>query len=159
MESSVLLSNPVAAHAALMNLWPSIKGELVAGNRLVLEVHSYEDKLTDRQRRYSHGYILKEISAQASIDGRFFPISVWKEHFRKTFLGSKRKSFVDPLTGRKSKRSIRVSTEDLGVRGYNQLIERVTAFAVTDLGVRFDVAMDEWIDQETGEIHARRSGK
>ena len=155
METSILLANPVAAHQELLRIWPTIKNELLAGNRLVLELHHYEEKLTDRQRKYFHGYILKEIAAQASIEGRFFPIGVWKEHFRKSFLGSKRKSFIDPITGRKSKRSIRVSTEDLGVRGYNQLIERVTAFAVTDLGVRFDVGMEEWIDQETGEIRTR----
>jgi hypothetical protein len=158
METSFLLSDPVAAHAALMRLWPTIKGELMAGNRHVIEVHPYEDKLTDRQRRYYHGYILEEIARQATIDGRSFPMPVWKEHFRKTFLGSKRKSFIDPITGQKSKRSIRVSTEDLGVRGYNQLIERVTAFAVTELGVNFDVGMDEWIDQQTGEIRVRKFG-
>lgn len=155
METSIVFANPVAAHAALMRLWPSIKNELLAGNRLVLEVHHYEDKLTDRQRRYYHGYILKEIADQARIDGRFFPISVWKEHFRKTFLGSKRKTCIDPMSGRKSRRSVRVSTEDLGVRGYNILIEKVTAFAVTDLGVCFGVTIDEWIDHETGEIHTR----
>ena len=45
MESSVLLSEPVAAHAALMRLWPTIKGELVAGNRHELEVMPYEEHL------------------------------------------------------------------------------------------------------------------
>lgn len=156
MESSVVLNEPVAAHSALMRMWPTIKSELVAGNRLLIEVRPYEEKLTDRQRRYFHGYVLTEIARQARVDGKSFPMDVWKEHFRKTFLGSKRKSFTDPITGRKSKRSIRVSTEDLGVRGYNQLIEKVTAFAVTELGVQFDVAMDEFIDTETGEIHTRR---
>lgn len=149
METSIVFANPVAAHAALMRLWPSIKSELLAGNRLVLEVHHYEDKLTDRQRRYYHGYILKEIARQATIEGRKYPMPVWKEHFRKTFLGSKRKACINPLTGRKSRRSVRVSTEDLGVRGYNTLIEKVTAFAVTELGVCFDLSMDEWIDEVT----------
>lgn len=155
METSILLANPIAAHQALLSVWPKIKGELLAGNRLVLELHHYEEKLTDQQRRYYHGYILEEIARQAKVDGRSFPMSVWKEHFRKTFLGSKRKTFTDPITGRKSKRSIRVSTEGLGVRGYANLIDRVTACAVTDLGVRFDVGMEEWIDQSTGEIRGR----
>ena len=155
MEALVVLSDPVAAHAAITRIWPNIKGELLAGNRHVIEVRPYEDKLSDAQRRYYHGYILEEIARQARIDGRAYPMPVWKEHFRKTFLGAKRKTFVDPISGRKSKRSIRVSTEDLGVRGYNQLIEKVTAFAVTELGVNFDLSMDEFIDHETGEIGRR----
>lgn len=153
MEATIVLSNPVTAHQQIAHLWQSIKPELVAGNKHIAEIRPYEDHLTDRQRKYYHGYVLTEIARQAKIDGRTYPMAVWKEHFRKTYLGEKRKTCTNPLTGRKSKRSVRVSTEDLGVRGYATLIEKVTAFAVTDLGVRFDVSMDEWIDHETGEIH------
>jgi len=43
-----------------------------------------------------------------------------------------------------------VSTEDLGVKGYSEYIDRVAAWAVTDLGVEF---VDEWVDPDTGEIY------
>lgn len=155
IETTIMLSEPVAAHTQLAQLWQKIKPELMAGHRLVAEIRPYEDKLSDKQRRYYHGYILVEIARQARPGDKTFPMPVWKEHFRKTFLGSKRKTCIDPITGRKSRRSVRVSTEDLGVRGYNTLIEKVTAFAVTELGVCFDLSMDEWIDHETGEIHQR----
>jgi len=56
------------------------------------------------------------------------------------------------MTGKKSRRHVRISTEDLGIRKYAELIERVTAFAVTELGVTFSADMDEWTDPETGEI-------
>jgi len=155
MEAAIVLSSPVTAHQQFAQLWQSIKPELVAGNRHVAEIRPYEDHLTDRQRKYYHGYILMEIARQARPGDQVFSMATWKEHFRKTFLGEKRKSYTNPLTGRKSKRSVRVSTEDLGVRGYATLIEKVTAFAVTELGVVFDVSMDEFIDQETGEITTR----
>lgn len=155
MELSIVLSNPVTAHQQIAQSWNSVKPELVAGNRHILEIRPYGDHLTDRQRKYLHGYVYMEIARQANIDGKTYPMQVWKEHFRKTFLGEKRKTCTNPLTGRKSKRSVRVSTEDLGVRGYATLIEKVTAFAVTELGVVFDVSMDEFVDQETGEILTR----
>ena len=152
----IITSTMENTHHAITAAWGSvIKPAIQTGRKLVISIEDYEDKLSTAQRAYYHGYILKEVADQARIDGRFFPISVWKEHFRKTFLGEKRKSTLNPITGRKSKRSVRVSTEDLGVKGYNQLIEKVTAFAVTELGVRFDVSMDEWIDHSSGEIRTR----
>ena len=155
MEAAIVLSNPVTAHQQFAQLWQSIKPELIAGNRHVAEIRPYEDHLTDRQRSYYHGYILKEITRQARPEGQAFSFKSWKEHFRETYLGNKRVTHINPLTGRKSRRSVRVSTEDLGVRGYATLIEKVTAFAVTELGVVFDVSMDEFIDQDTGEITTR----
>ena len=57
---------------------------------------------------------------------------------------------TNPMTGKRVRRRERISSEDLGVRAYNALIERVTAFAVTELGVEFP---SEWRDPETGEIY------
>ena len=51
-------------------------------------------------------------------------------------------------------RHVRQSTEALGVKGYNQLIERVTAYAVTELGVNFDQhSPDGFVDPDTGEVY------
>ena len=51
---------------------------------------------------------------------------------------------------------MRVSTEDLGVKGYSQLIDRVSAFAATELGVTFPASFQQWegmqVDPATGEI-------
>lgn len=153
MEAAILLGDPVSAHAQIAALWPKLKPELISGHRHVLEVRPHEDKLTDQQRRYYHGHILTEIARQA-MTGKF-ALPVWKEYFRDKFLGTKRRSVTNPITGRKSRRRVRVSTEDLGVRGYTQLIEQVTAYAVTDLDVNFDMTFGEYINQETGEILTR----
>lgn len=145
--------NPQQGHAAIAaQLWPWVKSMTMAGNMVDIHAGPSEDAKTDRQRRYYHGVILTEIARQANAAGQKFPMAVWKEYFRDKFLGKKRITFIDPMTGKKSRRHVRISTEDLGIRKYAELIERVTAFAVTELGVTFSADMDEWTDPETGEI-------
>jgi hypothetical protein len=129
---------------------PWCKAQLTAGRALAVEIRFAEDKKTDQQRRYYHGVILKQIAQHARPNCVKFPLAVWKEHFRKEYLGFKTVTFVNPITSKKSRRRVRISTEDLGVNAYNLLIERVTAYAATELGVAFDAP--EWIDPETGEI-------
>ena len=132
---------PQQAHVSLAgNVWPWAKSMLAAGHRLVLEVRLAEDAKTDRQRKYYHGVILTAIAQQARVNGQAFPLAVWKEHFRAEYLGFKTVTFTNPMK----------STEDLGVKAYAQLIERVTAFACTDLGVEFPAR----VDPETGEIYS-----
>jgi hypothetical protein len=141
--------NPVQAHTHLQKqVWPWAKAMLTAGHRLVVDVRLAEDAKTDQQRKYYHGVVLAEIARQAKVNGQTFPMAVWKEHFRNEYLGFKTMTVVNPMTGKKSRKRIRRSTEDLGVKAYNELIERVTAFAVTELGVEFPAR----VDPETGEI-------
>jgi hypothetical protein len=129
---------------------PWAKSMLAAGHRLAVEIRLAEDKKSDQQRKYYHGVVLKQIAQHARPGDQAFPLAVWKEHFRKEFLGFKTVTFVNPMTGKKSRRRVRVSTEDLGVKAYNLLIEKVTAYAATELGVAFDAP--QWIDPDTGEI-------
>lgn len=145
----ITLINPVQAHAAFKAAWIEVKAKLMAGHRIEIEVRNADDAKTDRQRRYYHGCILKTIAGQATANGQKFDLQTWKEYFRAEYLGHKTHTFKNPMTGKKVRRRERVSTEDLGVKGYSQLIERVTAFAATELGVTFP---DEWYDPETGEI-------
>jgi hypothetical protein len=145
----VIWINPQQAHASLnQQVVPWAKSMLMAGHRLVGEFRLAEDAKTDGQRSYYHGVVLKEIAKQATVNGQRFPLPVWKEHFRNEYLGFKTVTYVNPMTGKKSRRRVRKSTEDLGVKAYAALIEKVTAFAVTDLGVEFPAR----IDPETGEI-------
>ena len=131
--------------------------QLKAGRRLVVEARLYEDDKTDKQRAYYHGLVLKTIAQQArGADGQAFPLAVWKEYFRAEYLGHKTVTSKNPMTGKKHRRRARVSTEDLGVKGYSQLIDKVSAFAATELGVTFTSTFEQWaamdIDPETGEI-------
>ena len=126
------------------------------GVGLTMELRRFEDAKTDRQRAYYHGVVLKTIAQQARPNGVQFPLAVWKEHFRAEYLGHKTVTTKNPLTGKKVRRRQRVSTEDLGVKGYSQLIDRVSAFAATELGVSFPASFDQWermqVDPDTGEI-------
>lgn len=141
--------NPQQAHASLnQTVVPWAKSMMLAGHRLVAEFRLAEDVKTDGQRKFYHGIVLTEIAKQARVNGQKFPLAVWKEHFRSEYLGFKTVTFINPMTGKKARRRVRKSTEDLGVKAYATLIERVTAFACTDLGVEFPAR----IDPETGEI-------
>jgi hypothetical protein len=135
---------------------PFVRSMLTNGQRLQVEVRLYDDAKTDRQRGYYHGVILKQIAMQARPNGVAHALAVWKEYFRAEYLGFRTSTVKNPITGKKSRRRVRVSTEDLGVKGYSQLIERVTAFAVTELGVQFPCDFAQYeamgVDLETGEI-------
>lgn len=147
MNHLIVMHNPVQGHQVMRDsLWPWAKSMLSAGHKLVIRAEELENDKSDRQRRYYHGVVLTEIARHATANGVKYPMPVWKEHFRKEFLGDKRKVFIDPITGRKSRRTVRVSTEDLGVRKYSELIEKVQAFAATELGVTFSVG--RWEDFE-----------
>lgn len=150
--------NPEQAKMSLNRLVvPWCRAQMQNGHELSIEVRLSEDEKTDRQRRYYHGVIIKEIAQQARPCGSSFPFKVWKEHFRKTFLGYKTVSSVNPITGKRTRNRVRISTEDLSIRKYSELIDKVTAFAVTELGVcfshpRWETYQTESIDPETGEI-------
>ena len=135
---------------------PWCKSMWAAGHRLVVEVRLHEDVKTEKQRRYYHGVVLKTIAQQAKPNGETYPLAVWKEHFRAEYLGHKVITTKNPITGKKVRRRKRVSTEELGVKGYSQLIDRVSAFAATELGVEFPATYAQWeqtqVDPDTGEI-------
>lgn len=141
------LQNPAQAHQAINAIWHYAKPNVMAGRKLIVRVVDYEEDKTTQQRRYYHGFILTEIAKQARIDGKQYPMPVWKEHFRATYLGDKVATEVNPMNGVETKRLVRVSTEDLKVKGYNILIEQVTAFAVTELNVIFDKSFETWLEE------------
>ena len=72
------------------------------------------------------------IAQQAAPNGVKFPMQVWKEHFRSEFLGFKTVTTTNPLTRKKSRKRVRVSTEDLGVKGYAEYIKKKISKSVLD---------------------------
>lgn len=149
-QTLTLLNEVHGHHVIVKTFWPWCKQQLHDGRKVVIEARLAEDALTDKQRRFLHGHILKTIAEQAAPNGQKFPLAIWKEHCRSEFLGYKVVTTKNPLTGKKVRRRQRVSTEDLGVKGYSEYIDRVAAWAATDLGVEF---VEEWTDPDTGEIY------
>lgn len=143
---------------------PWVGEQLRQGRALVAEFRLLDDAITEAQRGYLHGVVLEEIHLYARPNGQQFAMPVWKEWFRSRLLPNKRVTSINPMTGKKSRRSVRVSTEDLGVRRLAKYIDEVIAIAADELGVvvsepmpphlrpqrRQKVAAN--VDQETGEI-------
>jgi hypothetical protein len=147
---------------------PWIGAQLAQGRELAMEVRLLEDAITEAQRGYLHAVVLTEIAQFARANGgQQFPMAVWKEWYRSEFLGFKVVTSINPFTGKKVRRRVRISTEDLGVRGMIDYIDRVIAHASTELGVtvseplpphlrpqrrRAQAVAEGDVDAETGEI-------
>jgi ATP-dependent Lon protease len=141
------LINATQAHQIIQKIWHEFKPELIAGNKQVIIVKSFEESMTAQQRKYYHGHILQTISRQVSVDGKKYNLESWKEYFRAKFLGDEVIEVTDIKTGAIKKELRRVSSESLSVAGYSKLIEQVTAEASTEYGVVF-TNFDDWMEAE-----------
>lgn len=164
----VELRNPDQARLALKaRALPWIGEQLEQGRELVAEFRLLNDEITDKQRAFLHAVVLTEIAMYGRANGQQFDMKTWKEWYRSEFLGFKVVTSINPFTGRKSRRRVRISTEDLGVRGMADYIDKVTAHASTVLGLTISEplppelrpqrrrarAIEQGnVDQETGEI-------
>lgn len=106
---------------------PWIGEQLKQGRELVLEARLLDDDITAKQRGYLHGVVLTEIAQKLLPGGQRFPMATWKEHYRAKFLGFDVVTYIDPFTGKKLRRRVRKSTEDLGVRGMADYIDQIMA--------------------------------
>lgn len=161
----VELRDPEQARVALAKgALPWIGEQLKHGRQLVGTFALLDDEITAAQRGYLHAVVFPDIATQARVRGQAFDAKTWKEWYRSEFLGFDVVTSVNPFTGRKVRRRIRKSTEDLGVRGMIDYIDRVIAHASTELGVTVSEPLpphlrpqrrakkQEHIDAETGEI-------
>ena len=160
----VELHSPDQARAVLKaHTLPWVGQQLEQGRQLVAEFRLLDDDITDKQRAYLHAVVLAEIALYARPGGQQFPMKVWKEHFRKEWLGFKTATNINPITGRKHRTRVRVSTEDLGITAMAEYIDRIMAYAATELGVVVSEPLPPElrgrrkrdrapVDQETGEV-------
>jgi hypothetical protein len=126
----VELHSPDQARAVLKaHTLPWVGQQLEQGRALVAEFRLLDDDITDKQRAYLHAVVLAEIALYARPGGQQFPMKVWKEHFRKEWLGFKTVTNINPITGRKHRTRVRVSTEDLGITAMAEYIDKCCAWA------------------------------
>ena len=101
-----------------------------------------KDDIRVKQRNFLHGPVLGQVSEQArGPEGGRYAMPVWKELFRSQFLGSK--WMPNPRGPNFPPIEIRISSEDLGVKGYSDYIDRVIAEATTTWGVAFQFIAEE----------------
>lgn len=136
-----VFTDPDQAKAALLGqIGPFCREQWARGvQRLSVVIQAEEDSKSIQQRKYLHGVIYKEISEQAIIAGQKFDMPVWKRYLQDRFIGHRWEVLKDPMTGKKKRRKVRIRSEDLGVKAYSKLIDEVSAFAATELGVTFSV--------------------
>lgn len=138
---NVTLTGPDQGRQVMSRTVLPFIGKLIeAGKRVVVTATEEEDAKSVKQRNYYHKCVLVEIAEKAIVNGEKFDMKVWKEYCRERFLGARWVILTDPMTGKKKRRKVRISTEDLGVKAYSKLIDEVSAFAAVELGVTFSVA-------------------
>lgn len=103
--------------------------QAAARKPLVVTIEIYKAKRTGDQNRLLHA-LLNEIAENAVIDGKQYDLEVWKDHVKRRFIGIEEVTLPD---GTRLDRSM--STTDLNVGEFSELIERVRAWAINDLGI------------------------
>lgn len=135
------------AHQASIRAYSHAQALLADGEQVLIECRPATQPVKVQQRRFLHGPVLGQISEQARVHGERFVIDVWKEHFRRMFVGDHGWRWESPmkLPGQKraTPRRIRASTEELGVRDYAKLIDQIIDYAAHELGVVFQFTHEE----------------
>lgn len=118
-------SNAKALYAYLKANWRAMAAQ---DKPLAVNVSQHKDKRHNQQNRLYWSY-LKQIATQAMVDGKQYSDECWHEHFKGEFLG-----YVDLPNGRK----MAESTTKLNVTDFAIYVNKVEAYAVTELGVIFE---------------------
>ena len=153
------------AHIAVMQAYGVARALIQDGKRVQISVGEDSDPMTVKQRRFLHGPVLGQISEQVRVGGQRYVMEIWKEYFRKEFLGCRWEVYALPGAKRATPHRVRNSTEELSIKKYSEYIDRVIAHATTEWSVAFKFQVGEReavryvrptskrvIDQETGEI-------
>lgn len=113
------------------------------GRRIRVVVGIDHEDITTKQRGFFHAAVLPQISEQARVGGLQYTADCWKEFVRKQFLPDRWETMRLPGQKKATPRRIRSSTEDLSIKGYSEHIDKVIAYAVTELGVEFHFIASE----------------
>ena len=139
MLSLTLIGPDQARQAVRAQFLPFVGKLLDAGKRVAITAVEEDDAKSILQRNFYHRCVLVEIAEQAKVNGQQFDMQVWKDYFREKFIGYKWVVMKNPMNGKKLRRKVRISSEDFGVKAYSKLIDQVSAFGATELGVTFSV--------------------
>lgn len=155
---------PVAAHRTLTEyVWPWVKEQTAQGRELVAQFQLKEDALSEQQRRYYWGVVLRDVADQVVLNGQRYTKDAWHEYGKREFLPRVTKKVHVAGRRRPVVSTVIASTTGLSVRRMGQYLERWMAFAA-EFGVTVSEPLPpelrpgrrktkkETIDQSTGEI-------
>jgi hypothetical protein len=144
----VVVATREGAHRVVTLAYERAQNLIADGKRVRIVTEEAEDTRSLQQNAFYWAVVLKEIAEQASIDGQRWSAEAWHEYGKRTFLGYEFKRTV--IAGRKRKavsKQLR-STTKLSVKRMSEYLEKLMAFAVTDLGVRFsETRWEDWRGQ------------
>lgn len=129
MTQTYILRDPEIAKRMVNFIKATAGPANAAGRPLVVEIREHKARRSDEQNRKLHA-LLNEISENVCVNGRYFEMEVWKEQVRRRFIGTEEIHLPD---GTRIERGISTTTLDVGQ--FSELIERVTAWAHTELAV------------------------
>lgn len=124
-----ILRDPEHARKMIEFIKENAGRQAAARKPLVVTIDVYKAKRTGDQNRLLHA-LIGEIAENAVIDGKQYESEVWKDWIKRRFIGVEEVTLPD---GTRLDRSM--STADLNVEQFSELIERVRAWAVNDLGI------------------------
>lgn len=102
-----------------------------AGKPLAVSITENKTKRSIEQNKRLHA-LLQDISEQAWINGRQFDVDTWREHFNQTYIGVDDVVMPNGTTRRRG-----ISSTTLDVQEFGAYMEKITAYAATELGVQF----------------------
>jgi|SRR6185369_6246720 len=132
-----LVTDKESAHRAAGYAYREAQDIIARGKRAVIKANEYEDDRSLQQNRFYFGVVLKAISEQASVNRQRYTTEAWHIYCREQFLGYVFESILLPGRKRKTTKKVLRSTTDLTVKQFAEYVEKITAHATTDLGVRF----------------------
>jgi hypothetical protein len=131
MQRTFVLRNDNFAQALWGFLRSNWKAMAEAGKPLAVTVAEHKSKRSVEQNARLHA-LLTEVAAQAWVNGRQFSVEVWKEHYKRKFIGTEEIELPD---GKVEERGISTTTLDVG--GFSDLMTKIEEDATTQLGVVF----------------------
>lgn len=134
-----VFTDPEQAKAAIAKqIGPYCRAQWQNGfGRLAVTIEPEEDAKTVQQGKFYWGVVLMQISEQALIEGQRYTVDAWHELFKRQMLPRVSKRVYVAGKTRPVVTTTIGTTKGLGVRKMSAFIEKVIAFGVNDLGVRF----------------------
>lgn len=134
-----IVTDRVQAHQAASQAYALAQAILANGGRARILAEEHEDDRSLQQNRFYWGPCLREIAEQARIEGQRWTAEAWHELFKRMFLGYEIKKVH--VAGKRRPVVIRRlrSTTGLKVKAMGAYLDKLQAFAATDLGVQFSV--------------------